>query len=303
VLYNTIVGLLSQSGDRPAPSAVVSQNAVQPARQTASLNGAEVLVLVAEDHPVNQEVALLQLQQLGIAAHAVANGREALEALKRTPYTLVLMDCQMPEMDGYEATRQLRRAEADTGKHVPVIAMTAHAMQGDRETCLAAGMDDYISKPVSIDRLRAALYQWLPRAPAAPEPAPAGAVVSLPPAVAEGETVDFMVIEDLRSMQGDDHEFLSRLIGTFFAQTDPLLDRMDDAAKRGDAEALWQASHKLKGGCAVLGIKNLAGIAYGLELQGRAGNLDGVGEKVTIARAEYARVKATLAQELQGEHV
>jgi CheY-like chemotaxis protein/nitrogen-specific signal transduction histidine kinase len=124
----------------------------------------DVLLLVAEDNPVNQRLVLRQLQLLGYQAQVVQNGREAVAAVARGRYALVLMDCQMPELDGYAATEAIREAEAHSSKRLPIIAMTANAMTSDRAACLAAGMDDYVSKPVKADTLREVIERWVPRA-------------------------------------------------------------------------------------------------------------------------------------------
>jgi len=115
---------------------------------------------VAEDNAVSQRVAVRMLEKAGHRVDLVSNGREAVEALQRTSYDLVLMDCQMPEMDGFEATRAIRAAEVGTDRHVPILALTASAMQQDREQCLAAGMDDYLAKPFTKQTLTAALERW-----------------------------------------------------------------------------------------------------------------------------------------------
>jgi two-component system, sensor histidine kinase and response regulator len=122
-----------------------------------------ITVLVAEDHPINQQVARLYLDEMGLLCEIAANGREAVQAGAEGGYAVILMDCQMPEMSGLEATRLIRRAEAGTGRHVPIIAMTAGAMRGDREACLAAGMDDYIAKPIEPAELQKMIEKWLPK--------------------------------------------------------------------------------------------------------------------------------------------
>ena len=126
-------------------------------------------MLVAEDNPVNQRVAVRMLERLGLGADVAADGAEAVQSFGRQPYAAVLMDCQMPELDGFEATARIRAREG-TGRHTPIIAMTASAMRGDRERCLAAGMDDYVSKPVTIESLRTVLERWLPLEAAPPAP-------------------------------------------------------------------------------------------------------------------------------------
>jgi CheY-like chemotaxis protein len=155
-LFDSLAALMSADlavVERPART-ILPEDPLRASRQ-------RFRVLVAEDNQINQEVAKHQLCRLGYCPELVASGAEALEALAREPFSLVLMDCMMPELDGFAATAELRRREDGTGTHTIVVAMTANAMEGDREKCLAAGMDDYLGKPVQLHELTAVLDHWL----------------------------------------------------------------------------------------------------------------------------------------------
>jgi signal transduction histidine kinase/HPt (histidine-containing phosphotransfer) domain-containing protein len=233
------------------------------------------MVLVAEDNPVNQKVALMLLKELGFSAHVVGSGLEAVEVLNHTPYSLILMDCQMPEMDGFEATGAIRRAEALTGRHIPIIAMTAHAMQGDREKCIASGMDDYVSKPVTAAKLKEVLVRWFRTDTAAWRNAQ-------PPAPGQGDTVSggssrqpetgLLNFESLRDTCGE--EGAMELLGVFTSSTDTLLVRIYDAISAKDSTKLKSAAHELKGSCGSMGSTEMSGLCKELEQCALAQNWD-----------------------------
>jgi signal transduction histidine kinase/DNA-binding response OmpR family regulator len=214
-------------------------------------------ILVAEDNRVNRLVALQQLRAIGYRAKAVENGRQVLEILDREAFDLVLMDCQMPELDGYEATRRIRRrerrGELGTGRRLPVIAVTAHAMKGDREKCLDAGMDDYIAKPFRADEIAAVLSCWL----AAGDAEPPGRQPEREPAERQPRTAAPLELEAVATLSELGREtgtdLLGRVIAAFLGETPGQLAALRRALAAGDGETAEKLAHSLKGGAAQLG--------------------------------------------------
>jgi CheY-like chemotaxis protein len=160
-LFNLIASLLSEKtadSDRVAQDVLTAD---EEAGVDLDTDRQSLKILLAEDNLVNQKVAMAQLRKLGMRTVTASNGLEAVAEVCRNNYALVFMDCQMPEMDGFEATQKIRNLELKTGHHIPIIGLTAHAMEGDRERCIASGMDDYLSKPTSLERLSKILNKWL----------------------------------------------------------------------------------------------------------------------------------------------
>jgi PAS domain S-box-containing protein len=256
-------------------------------------------VLVVEDNAVNQKVTVRMLSRRGYAATAVGNGLEALDALERDTYDAILMDCQMPEMDGYEATAEIRRREGD-GPRMPIIAMTAHAMQGDRDRCLAAGMDGYISKPVTLDALDAALAETLragqaSRAPAArPEPRPADAQDA-----ADGPRWSMDV---LRLIFETDPALFDDIVETYLAQTVTCLDQLAAAVAARDARAVGDLAHGCKGASANCGMHPLAATMARIEDRARGGVLDDTDALLGLARRQLERARRYLREEAEALH-
>jgi PAS domain S-box-containing protein len=242
------------------------------------------LILLAEDNIVNQKVAVRQLQKLGYRADPVANGREAVEALERIPYDLVLMDCQMPEMDGYEATAEIRRREGQT-KHTIIVAMTANALQGDRENCLAAGMDDYISKPVKVVDLETVLQRVFFGSGHNEEVASGAAEEVLPP-------VD---ISRLHDAMGDE---VTEILDIYLRQTTENLAKLKTAIADGNAAEVNLIAHNCAGTSANCGMMALVAPLRELERMSRDGSLAGaeiLGQQVVN---EFQRVQVFLRDNL-----
>jgi CheY-like chemotaxis protein len=237
-------------------------------------------ILLAEDHLVNQKVALRQLAKLGYRADVVANGLEVLEALERVPYDLVLMDCQMPEMDGYEATTAIRLREGAT-KHTPIIAMTAHALDTDRAKCLAAGMDDYISKPVRPAELARVLKRTL---------SVAGNL---------GESNSPVDIERMYLAMGDEPEELFDMLSVYLDQMTKSLEKLDLAIESGNASEVNLIAHNCAGANANCGMTALVAPLRDLEQMASENDLARAADLGAHIRKEFERVRRFLLENLE----
>ena len=241
-------------------------------------------ILVAEDDITNREVALAQLRKLGFRATAVTNGAEAIDAVQQLRYDLVLMDCEMPVMDGFEATRRIR---GSLHRDVPIIALTADAMPADRDRCLSEGMNDYLAKPVELRRLERMLAKWLPVSGGRDH-------VPLPGKPADERTTAVFNVEALlRRLMGDRN--LAGIVLKGFLQDAPSqLDNLRARLDQADAPGTRLQAHALKGAAATVAAEELCAIALAIERSGAAGQLDPCNELLPRAVEEFERFKGTL---------
>ena len=260
-LYECLTGM------RTLPKKAIQ---TKPVARTADGSQSEPLrVLLAEDNVINQKVAVAQLRKLGYAPDVVANGLEAVEATRRTQYDVILMDCQMPQMDGYEASRQIRlREQAESSKPVYIIAMTANAMQGDREKCLEASMNDYLSKPVKDTDLRAALGRSQVMAAIVPEEEDTSVLLA---ETVGGEAL--LDVERLEAAANDDPRMVQELVELYFAQAKDLMNGLRAAINSGSAKDIDHFAHKLVGASLACGMSAMVPPLRELEKRGKEGNL------------------------------
>ncbi len=327
-LYNALLTAMNQRNAMLAPTQ--TPPAPQPATTTMHPTGssatfANAHLLLVEDNPVNQDVALTMLEFMGCQVETVYDGHQALRALARTTYDLVLMDCQMPEMDGFEATKVIRAQEAAapsaTRSRLPIIALTANAMREDRERCLAAGMDDYLSKPFSQEALRQVLSRWLPRttprdspqvplsASSPPSEATTRTAVAPPPpvngSVAAAEhtkgtgLLDPAALKQIQALQRPERpNIIHKVISSYLKDSVQLLETLRVAIAQNDPPTLHRAAHSLKSTSATVGARALAELCQDLEGIGRANTTDKAPALLSAIEKEYQQVAVALRAQL-----
>ena len=258
-------------------------------------------ILLAEDNSVNQQVALGLLETLGYGADAVVNGIEVLEALNQRHYDVVLMDCQMPRLDGYETTRRIRQRELqgaatlDRGTRIYIIAMTANAIEGDREKCLASGMNDYLSKPVRRDELKASLDRYGLIGPTAGAPDKRSNSV--------GEVL--VDTDRLREVAHDQADQLQELIDLYLVEAGPMLDGLGQAIRTNSSGEVARIAHEFVGCSLFCGVEAFTQPLRALERLGRQGNLSGAEALLADVHHKFPHVQSAftqLVQTLQASH-
>ena len=317
-LYNCVIKAVGNFTETSS-SHLIDHDSADP---TALL---DAYILVVEDNPVNQDVCVCMLQELGYKnVDVAANGLEALDRVSQKGYSLVLMDCQMPGMDGFEATRLIRQREENEDlmdvptsrnlSHIPIIALTANAQQADREMCLAAKMDDYLSKPFTLEQLRGILKRWLLERQASdsaggslptsrvPINSRDAAETNLESTGSNGysSVIDREALDDIRALQRPGMpDLVGKVINKYLSYSPTLLQALRQAASEGNAPAVQEAAHSLKSSSANLGATRLAAQCKELELLARANTIEPIQEHLHKLETEYEAVRIALSAELQ----
>ncbi|MBI5155039.1 PAS domain S-box protein [Candidatus Poribacteria bacterium] len=286
-LFDTLLGVLGlRTAEKPARQGAHRSSTTHQLR--SDMRG-RVRVLLVDDNAVNQKVAARMLERAGYHCDMAGNGIEAIEALSRIDYDIILMDSQMPEMDGFEATAEIRRIEGQR-RHTPIVAMTAEAMKGDRERCIEAGMDDYVSKPIQPEALFGILERFLP----------ADAIESytlLPGGPSEDEEPE---IKAVRRAADGDSEFERELIQLYLENARGLIGQLDDVVTSGDGEGVLRHAHSLRGSAANVGAEGLAALAGQMEEAAAKRRWDDATSQLVALRREYDRVERLMRHYLQG---
>jgi CheY-like chemotaxis protein len=283
-LQAAILSALSQRPGEISSPALVT-------RHTLRESARKLRILVAEDNPVNQAVILRVLQKMGHTAGLAQTGKEALAIASADKFDLIFMDVQMPEMDGLAATAAIRQQEQKSGTHIPIFAMTAHAMKGDRERCLEAGMDGYITKPVRFSDIE----QTLTNLAGAAKPA------AKVPQKVEAKVASWNRTEALDRIGGDE-ELLRDLCQIFLDESPKLLEKLQQAVAAGDSDGVMRAAHSLKGESSYLGADGTSQAARQLEEMGRNQDLARAGNALAILEREIATLHHDLKDLAEVSH-
>jgi CheY-like chemotaxis protein/HPt (histidine-containing phosphotransfer) domain-containing protein len=261
------------------------------------------LVLLVEDNEVNQIVASEMLSALGLDVTVVSNGQEAVEHYEHAACDLILMDCQMPVMDGFAASRAIRQREAALDKNrTPIVAVTANALPGDRENCIAAGMDDHLSKPITNQALRAVLHQYFTNddEDIAREIESPAALIAGSGKPAENSVIDSKMIRQLENLEASSgKKVVARILEVFLKSAFELKASLCEALYAEDWQRVTQAAHTLKSSSANVGAMGLSALCKDLEMLARNGDVCGPADHAIHIEREYGRVVAQLSQELK----
>lgn len=288
-LFNTMMAVLTDTAE-------VTEKRILTRHSVRDLNRGMTRILLAEDNITNQQVAMGLLKKLGLRADAVANGKEAVEAMKTIPYDLILMDIQMPEMDGFEATRCIRKSEKDClNPDVPIIAMTAHAMSGHREKCLKAGMNDYVAKPVNPEALAEVIEKWLPKRKKKYQ-APSSTTNK---SSAEKQTSESIFdLDGLMERLMDDRDLAIVIAKGFIEDIPKQLDLLRGFIDAEDAVSAERQAHSIKGASANLGGEDLRKLAYQMEKAGKKQDLRFIAENIQELEIQFYRLKEEMEKKL-----
>jgi PAS domain S-box-containing protein len=290
-ILDCLSAVLAGTGVTQQAQPIVTRHSIREMRRGA------VRILLAEDNITNQRVALAILKKLGLRADTVANGAEAVKALEIIPYDLVLMDGQMPEMDGLEATRQIRNPQSAVQNHqIPIIAMTAHAMQGAREKCIEAGMNDYVSKPVSPQALAEALDKWLPKEPAAATKQATPKPEEIVPVSVEEPGTPVFDKPDMMARLMDDEDLARRVVGGFLEDIPRQIEVLKGYLEAGDAASAERQAHSIKGASANVGEERLREVAFEMEKAAKAGDLESITARLPELEIQFARLKESMSE-------
>jgi two-component system sensor histidine kinase/response regulator len=271
-LQQMILSLLGNTKKQPAAE-----------KPDENLPVTQIRALLVEDNPVNQQIAIRMLERRGHSVKAVGDGRDALRLLDAEHFDVVLMDVQMPDMDGFEATAAIRERESHTAAHIPIIAMTAHTMEGDRERCLSAGMDDYITKPIRPQALYRTVEALVPSCPRG------GADT-----VTVSTNAEVVERDEVLARFGGDMEFLASSLELFRTNWPALWNRLRDAVADKDCHATERAAHTIKGSVANFGARTAAAAALKLEQMGRQQDLGAANPALSELEREINRLLPAL---------